>query len=640
MRKMIVILVGILVFTNTILAQKKKEQEKTIEHLIVVTATKTEQSQAEVSSSVTVITLEELQSVRKGMVLDVLRYSTGLDVIQSGGVGAVANISIRGSGVEHTLVLMDGVEMNDPMSPGRSFNFAHLSVDNIEQIEVVRGPLSMLYGSDAMGGIINIITRKGVGKPKFFLSGDGGSYNTFRGAAGVSGGTDLINYSLSASRFNTKGFSMSHEKYGNLERDGYRNTSFSARFGLSLKRNIEIDFIGRYSNGKTDLDLKGGEGGDDPNYASDEKQLFLRIQANLRLIGGKWDQKLGFSYSHNDRNYQNNEDPFHPSDLENSFYKGRMLKMDWQHNITLHKTNTLIAGIESRQEKGESEYAWESIWGMGKDVFPEKTTSMTGLYLQDVIKLKQSIFITLGVRFDNHSLFDSATTYRVSTAYLFTTGTKVKATYGTGFRAPSLYQLYAPATAWGSIGNEDLSPEKSTGWDTGIEQYLFKDCLKMGVTYFHNDFKDMIEFDWLQGYVNTARAKTNGVEIFASVLPWTNLTIRGNYTYTKTEDKKTGEQLLRRPKHKGNLSLDYCFLEKGNAHVGIIYVGDRDGIFPYPLRIKLDSYTLINLAVSYDITQNFQFFLRMDNLSDRIFEEIKGYGTARRSLYGGLRLTL
>lgn len=640
MKKVIVVLAGIFILMSTTLAQEKKEQKKALEYHIVVTATKTEQPQAEVASSVTVITARELQVTRKEMVLDVLRYATGLDVVQSGGVGTLANLSIRGSGAGHTLVLMDGVEMNDPMSPGRSFNFAHLTVDNIKQIEIVRGPQSTLYGSDAMGGVINIITRKGEGKPKFFLSGEGGAYNTFRGAAGVSGGTDLINYSLSASRFDTKGFSASHEKSGNLERDGYGNTSFSARFGLTPIKNLDIDFIGRYTNAKTDLDVRWGEGGDDPNYTTDAKQLFLRAQADLRLLDGKWGQKLGFSFSDNDRNYQNDKDPQHPFNSVKSFYKGRMLKMDWQHNLYLHKTNTLTAGIEYEQEKGESEYAWESMWGPGKSVFPEQTTNMTGLYLQDEIKLQQSFFVTLGVRFDNHNLFGSATTYRIAPAYLFKSGTKVKATYGTGFKAPSLYQLYAPATAWGPIGNENLNPERSTGWDAGIEQYLLKDRLKMGATYFHNDFKDLIEFDWLQGYVNTAHAKTQGMEIFASALPWVNLTIRGNYTYTKTEDKETGEQLLRRPKHKGNLSFDYRFIEKGNAHMGIIYVGERDGIFPYPTRVKLDAYTLVNLAVSYDISRNIQFFLRVDNLFDRVYEEIKGYGTARRSFYGGLRVTL
>jgi vitamin B12 transporter len=309
MKKMIVGLAGILFLMSTTLAQEKKEQEKALEHHIVVTATKTKQPQAEVASSVTVITAEELQMTRKEMVLDVLRYATGLDVIQNGGVGTLANISIRGSGAGHTLVLMDGVEMNDPMSPDRSFNFGHLTVDNIEQIEVVRGPQSMLYGSDAMGGVINIITRKGEGKPKYFLSGEGGAYNTFRGTAGVSGGTDLINYSLSLSRFDTKGFSAASDKYGNMEQDGYGNTSFSARFGLTPIKNLDVDFIGRYTNAKTDLDVRGGEGGDDPNYTADAKQFFLRAQADLRLLDGKWGQKLGFSFSNNDRNYQNNKDP-------------------------------------------------------------------------------------------------------------------------------------------------------------------------------------------------------------------------------------------------------------------------------------------------------------------------------------------
>ena len=635
MKKAIFVLAGILILISITLAEEKKE--KTLKYYIVVTATKTEQPQAEIGSSTTIITAEDLKRTGKETVLEALRNVPGLDVVQTGGAGRTSNIFIRGAKSEHTLVMIDGVEMNDPVSPGRSYDFAHLTVDNIERIEIVRGPQSTLYGSDAIGGVIHIITKKGKGKPKFFISGEGGTYNTFREAAGLSGGTEWINFSLGISRFDTKGFSASHEKYGNTERDGYGNTSFSARIGLTPMENFEINFVARYSDARTDLDGKGGKGGDDPNYTSNSKQLFFRTHATLRLFNGRWEQKMGFSLSNHDRDYQNDIDSQHPYDSLKSFYDGQMLKIDWQHNLYLHKTNTLTIGVEYEQEKGESEYSWESAWGPGKSVFPEKTSHITGFYLQDGIKLWESFFVTLGMRVDDHSRFGSATTYRIAPAYIFETGTKVKATYGTGFKAPSLYQLYAPATAWGPIGNENLKPERSKGWDAGIEQYLLADRLIMGATYFRNDFEDLIEFDWMRGYINIARAETKGMEIFVSTLPLGDLTIRGSYTYTETKDKETGEKLLRRPKHKGNLSLNYRFLEKGNVNLGVIYVGERDDWYPYSNRVEAEAYTLINLAASYDITGNVQFFCRMDNLFDRDYEEITGYGTAGRSFYGGLK---
>ena len=617
-------------------------EEKTVSlEEVVVTATRIEEPIKEVASSVTVITETEIESKKARTVLDVLRDVPGLDVSQSGGPGQLIDIFIRGAKPEHTLIMIDGVEMNDPMSPGRSYDLANLMVDNIERIEIVRGPQSTLYGSDAIGGVINIITKKGEGKPKFFISGEGGTYSTFREAAGLSGGTKWANYSLGISHLDTQGFSAAHEKYGNTEKDGHKNTSLSVRVGVTPTENLDVDFIVRYIDAKTDLDAHGGRGGDDPNYVSESKQLFFRTQVSLLLCDGRWEQKLGFSLSNHDRDYRDDKDVQHPDDSSRGFYDGKMWKVDWQHNLYLHKTNTLTIGVEYEEEKGESEYSWESAWGPGKAVFPEKIADIKGAYIQDKLTLYESFFATLGIRVDDHSSFGSEITYRIAPAYLFKkTGTRIKATYGTGFKAPSLYQLYAPATVWGPIGNENLKPEKSIGWDVGIEQYLFQDRLILGATYFRNDFEDLIDFDWAEGYINIAKARTEGAEIFASIRPIEDLTARAGYTYTDTEDKKTGEKLLRRPMNKGSLNLNYRFLKKGVANLDVIYVGRRDDWVPYPERGKVNDYTLVNLAASYDISKNVQVFGRVENLLDREYEEVWGYGTQRFSLFGGIKISL
>ncbi|MBI5967505.1 MAG: TonB-dependent receptor, partial [Deltaproteobacteria bacterium] len=179
----------------------------------------------------------------------------------------------------------------------------------------------------------------------------------------------------------------------------------------------------------------------------------------------------------------------------------------------------------------------------------------------------------------------------------------------------------------------------SKGWDVGIEQYLFKDRLTFGATYFRNDFEDLIDFDWAKGYVNIAKAKAEGVEMFASVRPIEDLTIGASYTYTDTEDKETGKRLLRRPRHKGSLNLNYRFLNKGNANLDVIYVGKRDDWTPYPERGEVGDYTLVNLAVSYDISKNIRVFGRIENLFDREYEDVWGYGTPRFSLFGGIKIS-
>lgn len=252
----------------------------------------------------------------------------------------------------------------------------------------------------------------------------------------------------------------------------------------------------------------------------------------------------------------------------------------------------------------------------------------------------EKLFVTLGLRSDHHNLFGSEVTYRIAPAYIFKTNTKIKATYGTGFKAPSLYQLYAPATSWGPIGNENLGPEKSKGWDIGVEQYLFENRLMFGVTYFQNEFENLIEFDWQKGYVNISGAETSGIEIYISGRFNKKLTLNSSYTYTKTKDKETEEQLLRRPKNKFNLNLNYCFGKKTNVNVNIICVGKRDDICPYPTRVEVDAYTLVNLRASYNITSSIQLFFRVDNLLDADYEVVRGYGTAGLSAYAGLKLNL
>jgi len=352
---------------------------------------------------------------------------------------------------------------------------------------------------------------------------------------------------------------------------------------------------------------------------------------------------LGLALNDHNRDIKNKKDSQHPFDYEKGRYDGQLLKFDWQHHLQLHKTNALTFGLEYEREEGKSKYYWESLWGPGQSIFPKKTANIKGYYIQDEIKLWDRLFATLGIRIDDHSRFGSETTYRVAPAYLIKeTDTKIKGTFGTGFKAPTLYQLFAPATLWGPIGNKDLKPEKSKGWDFGVEQNFFKNRVTLGATYFRNDFKDLIQFDWGQGYINIAKAKTEGVELFASAKPIDDLTLRINYTYTDTEDKTTGEALIRRPKNKIGFDINYHFLNNGNVNLGVIYVGKRDDLdfsISPSRRVKLDQYTLVNLAVSYDITKNFQLFGRVENLLDKEYEEVKGFGTPGLSFFGGMKLS-
>jgi vitamin B12 transporter len=542
--------------------------------------------------------------------------------------------------------MMDGIELNDPITPSRAYDFSYLTTDNIERIEVVRGPQSTLYGSDAAGGVINIITRRGEGPFKAAIAGEAGTYQTYSTRAEAGGSAQGFHYSLGASHVSSdgisaakeKGYTLEGERYRNPERDAYRNSSVSGRLGWAPSSTFDCELLLRYLDSRSDLDNHGGQGGDDPNARQDVKQLFSRVQGRLSLGNGLWEQKIGASLSNQDRDYENDPDADHPTESETASYDARITKFDWQHNLYLHRTNTLTLGLEYEVEKGRSDYYSEAFGFPFQSTLEEKKVTTRSAYLQDQVRLKDFFFCTAGIRLDDHSRFGTEVTWRLAPALLIpATHTKFKGSYGTGFKAPTLYQLYS------QYGDRDLNPEESEGWDVGVEQALWGEILSLGATYFHNHFKDLIDFDaGLNRFVNFALVRTKGVELFLLLKPIPDLNIQATYTRTDAEDRKTGLTLIRRPRHKYGLEANYRFLKKGNLNLSYRYVGkrfDNDyNAFP-PTRVALSNYALINLAASYDLSSHLHIFGRVENLLDEDYEEISGYGTPGRSVFGGLRLS-
>lgn len=651
-RKIFFFVLAFSIFTLSIFSEenqknpKKEESTPTsLQYDIVVTATRIETPTKEIASSITVLKREDLERTKKTTVLEALQDVLGVTVIQSGPAGSSASVILRGANSEHTLVMMDGVELNDPISPSRSYDLAHLYLDNIDRIEILRGPQSTLYGSDALGGVINIITKKGEGKPGFRLSTQGGSYRTVVSHAEISGSTDRIHYSLGASLSRTDGFSAASTSYeGNSEEDGYQNLTFSGRLGYSPLDNLDLDFSVRTVKTKIDIDNFGGAYGDDPNNTQDYDALILKGQVRGLFLKNRWEQKLNISFVGYDRKYENPTDDAHPFDSDHSEFNSKQWKLDWQHNLFLHKSNTLTFGFEYQEEQGESEFYSESLWGPASSIFPLQKAYNTGVYIQDQIRLADRFFATIGVRLDHHSQAGKAITYRIAPAYFIDqTGTKFKATYGTGFKSPSLYQLFAPGTFWGPVGNKDLKTEESSSWDVGIEQNLLQNKLILGATYFSSRYENLIDFDLAEGYINILKASSKGAEFILQAWPTDNLHLAASYTSTEAKDKETGEYLLRRPKDKFTAKMNFHFLEKGNISLSLIHIGEREDMEWTgwtAARITMPSYTLLNAALSYDIIQNVQIFFRLDNILDEEYEMIKGYGTPGFSAYGGFKFLL
>jgi vitamin B12 transporter len=624
-------------------AEEKEQQKNTLHHEVVVTATRLETPVREIASSVTVITRQDLEKSKRTTVIEALQDVLGLSVIQSGPWGSSASVQLRGANSEHTLVMIDGVEVNDPITPSRTYDLSHLRLESIERIEILRGPQSPLYGSDAMAGVINIITREGQGKPQFHLSSLGGSYGSFSGTAGLTGAMEELHYSLWASSLSSQGFSAANSLLeGNTEADGYKNFSLSARAGYKASDTVDMDFLARLNTTRSDIDNYGGAFGDDPNNVQKYDSLFLKGCVRGLLLKNRWEQKLIFSHVDSNRRTDNPTDEQHPYDSDSSRYKSRLFKLDWQNNIFLHQTNTLTFGAEHQEERGESAYYSDSIWGSSQSLFPQKKADNTGVYIQDQMRLAGLFFMTAGIRLDIHSQSGLSTTYRVAPAFFIQeTNTKLKATYGTGFKTPSLYQLYAPNTVWGPIGNENLKPEETASWDAGIEQTLWEGKIFFSGTYFSSHFENLIDYDYTLGYINIARASSKGLEFLVEFSPSENLFLSASYTYTTAKDKNTDEALLRRPRDKFAAELNFRFLAKGNFFLSLIRLGARDDmewIDWVSARVRMAPFTLLNAAVSYDILSPVQLYLRLDNILDTDYELIKGYGTPRFSAYGGFEI--
>jgi vitamin B12 transporter len=612
---------------------------------IIISATGTRTSSMHLANSVTVIDSAEINRREKISLLDLLKSEYGLSYITQGYPGA-SFVTIRGGGTGHTLVLIDGIEMNMPTDPGNTFDFSTVTTENVERIEILRGPQSTLYGGDALAGVINIFTKSGSKGLRLNLSSEGGSYNTYRGSAGLSGGTDILNFNINYGRVTSEGYSSAAERFGNTERDGFRNSTISARGGVQIDSLIGFDVRFHFTKVNADLDRFGGEGGDDPTYLADTEESGLRGSFNSTLFN-IWEQTIGLSYNRNFRKYRFDETPLFISS-SSSRYDGNKIKFDWQNNIYLPLNSStdgieqvLTAGFEFEKEETSSEYHEYGVFPYSS-IFPRASNNTYGIYLQDQLNIKNSFFLISGGRYDINKTFGSKVTYRFAPAYLFPTGTKLKASYGTGFKSPSLFYLFDPV-----YGNQDLKPEESNGWDAGVEQYFFNFPMIAGITYFNLNFTQMFGFDLLTyKTVNINKASTEGVELYLDVELTRKLRLKTNYTFTQIRDKSDGSGssvLLRRPKHKSALIADYNLVENVYTGFEIIYTGNRSDIY-YPRDFSLPpqdivmkNYTIINLNLSYTLLNSLKLYTRLENLLNSKYEEIYGFGTPGFAIYGGVK---
>ena len=589
---------------------------------MIVTATKTLNSISDTGgSSVTVITSEDIRNSGKQSVEEVIKGTAGIDVASNGGPGTLASVFLRGADAKNTLVLIDGVPSNDPADANRAPNLANLTVDNIDRIEIVRGTVSFLYGSNASAGVINIITKQGSSTPQSFAGIEGGSYGTYKVYAGTNGQQGILNYSVGVSRLKTEGFSAVDQnnswinpKGKVFEKDGYDNTSLSGNFGLRLNDHTSLETVLRYTKANVAYDYSGSDTSG-LNQDSDQFSGRIALKMNYKPLVST----LYYNVYDQDRSYLT-------SGAVSSKFNGHRYEIGWQGDVAVEENNTVSVGLNYQQESMINQN-----FGSYASLF-DKGVGSKSVFVQDQWRLG-GVKVVGGLRYEDNEKFGSKTTYRVAPSYTIN-DTVLKFSYGTGFRAPSLYELFSP------YGNTQLTAETTSGWDTGFEQKV-SDRLKFGATYFRMDFDNRIDFD-LSTYTYAQVAgltKTHGVESFVEWNPIDPLLLTCNYTYTSTADP-LGSELLRRPKNKVGITGTGKLSSKLKVSTNMQWVGTRiDNGVEGKSKGQLPGYFLLNMTASYKLSDTVELYGRIDNLFDGYYEEAWGYATPGRSAYAGIKVT-
>jgi vitamin B12 transporter len=634
---------------------KASESTQQLEE-VVVTATRTEAGLDQVGgTSLSVITAEDIESRQFHSLAQALKTVPGVQFSSTGGMGASSRVFIRGADTKNTLLLIDGIEANDPADPNRGADLANISVENIERIEVIRGPMSVLYGSNATAGVINVITRSGTGDVGGYVGGEAGTYNTTKGYAGVNGSGSIGGFSLAVSHLEADGYSLANADNNSIphagntsEDDGWRNTSASGKVNIDITENTSLNVVSRYTEAIMDEDDWGpGYAGDrfnsDPNMwwvqtpdpeglkkrRQESKRMFGKIELRNRLFDDRFESVLDYKYARQTR------ESFSNDDISTFDYTGTTDEWSWQGKLELNPNSFTSFGIDYFTEESEATSA------PTEDAY---TLSYWGQYQL----ILGGFDVVAGVRYDDHEEFGGKATWRLAPAYTFAaTGTTLRGVYATGFRTPSLYELYS------EYGNTDLDPEESTSWEIGVEQALFNASLEVGVTYFRMEFEDRIGWDSNRvipgqaiagGYAQMdGESNTCGVEVFAAWFPTKSLDVRLDYTYTDTEEND-GSRMERRPLSQVHAGITYSFLNDVELSGDFYWVDERESVANAtdingtPVEV-LDDYFLVNIAANYDLTDALRIYARVDNLLDEHYEEAWSYATPGQSFYVGAKFT-
>lgn len=597
---------------------------------VVVTATKYPVKLSETGKVVTIVSHEQIERSGGKSLSQILTEQTGVLVNgANSNPGKDKSVFLRGASNDYTLILLDGIPVNDPSGSGGAFDLRLFPVDQIDHIEILKGSQSTLYGSDAIAGVINIISRKPGNKAVGFTGGvTYGSYNASNANAGVSGHTSIVDYNVNYSYATTGGISEALDTTHNagFDEDGYKRHSFQTNLSFHPTKNIKISPYYRYSfyNGDFDADA-----------FTDGKNTFTSLLNNTGAIatyalpGGTITANYGYSYSK--RKYV--------TDFGTSFFRGQFNsgEVNLVHKLT--SDIKFLAGVNYQ------------TYRLLDSTLDKKNpqTSIVSPYLSFFIHGIDKLNIEVGGRYNHHSEFGSHFTYNLSTSYLVTSDTKLFANLSSGFKAPTVSDLFGP-TYYGS--NPDLKPEESVNAEAGVQLTALQRKLQVTATGFYRDVKNLIAYVGTR-LINIDKQKDKGAEVEAIFTPSGNWTIKASYTYVTGDIHQTRNgkdtsyyNLLRRPKSTVVASIGYQVTPQLYIAISTQSLGKRNDLYYGPpayvgTPVNLSAYTLVNTYAEYKLPGNtLRLFVDAKNITDTRYTEVYGYSTMGFNINGGFRINL
>ncbi|MDK9696237.1 MAG: TonB-dependent receptor [Siculibacillus sp.] len=592
---------------------------------IVISANRTPTEAAKIGSDVTVIGRDELERSKETLVKDVLDRVVGVNFTQNGPAGATTTIEMRGAYAGYVLVRVDGIDVSDPSAAQVAAAIEHLSTADVERIEILRGSQSALYGGTAIGGVIDITTRKAEAGGVHHSAGvEAGSHGTVAGTYGLSAATDTSEVNVSISRFHTDGFSAADARKGNTEKDGYENTTFSANavhrisdvfrvFG-AMRHTRTVVQNDRFLFGVGAIDEAPGA----PREHGVGETVGGRVGADVDLLDGRFKNTFAVQYWRSDRDGYGAAPRW--------WYRGERTKFEYLGSFVATDTVGLSFGADHAIERGASSSFSGDIGN-------------TGVFGQVSWEPLKGVTLTAALRNDHHSKFGDHPTHRLTAAWAPFEGTKVRASWGTGFRAPSVSELFMPV-----YGNPTLKPETSRSFDVGIDQKFWSGRASVSATVFALDTTDLIGYDpaTFRSIQVPGTTRRHGVELSGRVQVLDRLALEAGYTFTEAH-KADHSRLVRVPRHKATMGATATPFEKTTVSVrGTLVSGmvdtDYSIVLPdwsSPVR-ALPTWFLLDATGKYAPTDNLEFSLEGKNLLDRKYQTVWGYGTAGASIRAGV----